>query len=321
MVSNNESNESLDTVQSLLKTQVNLEKSIAAYEENIKGLDQTANNLVEKKHYDTAVIKQRQDEVLEKWKKLKGLASAKSEKLGESKLLFQFLRDADEVSKQLNFYSELLSSFKYYVQFFYTELCSLYSCCYVYVFIQMESWINEKLQTAAEASYREASNLQLKLQKHQTFEAEAIAHRGQLDTVIKDGDSLLKAFPSHRDTVEKRRKDLTDLWTLLEDLSTNKAQRLKEAIQKQTFDRNVTELETWMDEVDTALSSKEFGRDLRSVRNLIKKHEHMEEDILNHEERVNEILHQAEAFEEAGHFQKDEIGERATDVAERFGHN
>lgn len=181
----------------------------------------------------------------------------------------------------------------------------------------MESWINEKLQTAAEASYREASNLQIKLQKHETFEAEITANKGQLDNIIKDGDALLKTFPGHREIVEKRRKDLTDLWKLLQDLSANKALRLKEAIQKQTFDRNVTELETWMDEISGSLSSKEFGRDLRSAGNLMKKHQQMEEDILNHEDRVNEILEQATAFEEAGHFQKEEITERAADVAER----
>lgn len=179
----------------------------------------------------------------------------------------------------------------------------------------MESWINEKLQTAAEASYREASNLQLKLQKHETFQAEITAHKGQLDSVIKDGDLLLN---THRDTVEKRQKDLIDLWKLLEDLSANKAQRLKEAIQKQTFDRNVTELDTWMDEIYGGLSSKDYGRDLRSVGNLIKKHRLTEEDILSHEDRVNEILDQASAFQEADHFQKEEIAERASDVAERF---
>lgn len=182
----------------------------------------------------------------------------------------------------------------------------------------MESWINEKLQIAAEASYREASNLQVKLQKHETFEAEITANKGQLDNILKQGDSLLKTFPAHRETVEKRRKDLIDLWKLLKDLSANKALRLKEAIQKQTFDRNVTELETWVDEISGSLSSKEFGRDLRSAGNLMKKHQQMEEDILNHEERVNEILEQATAFEEADHFEKEEITERAADVAERL---
>lgn len=187
-----------------------------------------------------------------------------------------------------------------------------------FLFYQLESWINEKLQTAAEASYREAKHLNLKLQKHQTFEAEVSANRGQLESVIKDGKSLINTSPTHGETVEKRLKDLSDLWTLLEDLSANKAKRLKEAIQKQTFERNVTELETWIDEIEYALSLKEYGKDLRSVKNLIKKHDMVEEDIMNHEDRVRDLLQQAEESEEAGHFQKEEIGERAADVAERF---
>lgn len=94
----NDSNDNLDTVQSLLKTQVNFEKSIAAYEKNINALNQSANTLIDKKNYETDIIERRQHEVLEKWEKLKSLLASKSEKLGESKLLFQFLRDADEVN-------------------------------------------------------------------------------------------------------------------------------------------------------------------------------------------------------------------------------
>lgn len=94
----NESKDSLDTVETLLKNQVNFEKSIAAYEDNIKALENSAKRLIEKKHYDSDIIESRRDEVLQKWAKLKRLVSEKSEQLGESKLLFQFLRDAKEVS-------------------------------------------------------------------------------------------------------------------------------------------------------------------------------------------------------------------------------
>lgn len=81
---------------------MNFEKSIAAYEKNIDALNQSATDLIESNHYEADIIKRRQIEVLEKWRKLKGSAAAKSEKLGESKLLFQFLRDADEVKNKFD---------------------------------------------------------------------------------------------------------------------------------------------------------------------------------------------------------------------------
>lgn len=178
--------------------------------------------------------------------------------------------------------------------------------------------MNEKLQSASEASYREASNLQQKLQKHQTFEAELSANKGQLDAVLDEGRTLLGTASGPNETVTTRIKGLEDLWHLLTEMSGNKGQRLKEAIQKQTFERNVGDLETWIHEVESSLASKDYGKDVRSVTNLLKKHQLVESHATAHEERVTEILGQAEEFVEADHFQKDEIAERARAIVDRF---
>lgn len=177
--------------------------------------------------------------------------------------------------------------------------------------------MNEKLQTASEASYRETSNLLQKQQKHQTFEAELAANKGQLDNVLRAGQALSESTPQSRETVETRLKDVKELWKLLGDMSSSKGQRLKEAIQRQTFEKNVGDLETWIYEVENTLASKDFGKDVKSANNLIKKHQLLEADITSREERVNDILSQAIEFVEADHFEKDEIEDRAKAVAER----
>lgn len=48
---------------------------------------------------------------------------------------------------------------------------------------QAEGWISEKVQTASDESYRDPTNLQSKLQKHQAFEAELSANKGRVDSV------------------------------------------------------------------------------------------------------------------------------------------
>ena len=116
--------------------------------------------------------------------------------------------------------------------------------------------MNEKLQTASEASYRETSNLVQKQQKHQTFEAELTANKGQLDNVLSTGQALVNSTPRSRETVEAKLKDLNELWKFLADMSSNKGQRLKEAIQRQTFEKNVGDLESWITENENSLASK-----------------------------------------------------------------
>lgn len=116
--------------------------------------------------------------------------------------------------------------------------------------------MKDKLQTASEASYRETSNLLQKQQKHQTFEAELAANKGQLDHVLRAGQTLLTSTPRSRETVEARLKDVEELWKFLGDMSNNKGQRLKEAIQRQSFEKNVGDLESWINEIETTLASK-----------------------------------------------------------------
>ena len=51
--------------------------------------------------------------------------------------------------------------------------------------MQAEGWISEKLTVATDESYRDPTNLQSKLQKHQAFEAELSANKGRVDSVTE----------------------------------------------------------------------------------------------------------------------------------------
>ena len=74
--------------------------------------------------------------VLKRYVEFKDAARIKREKLEDSRRYQYFRRDADE----------------------------------------LESWIYEKLQVASDESFKDATNLQAKIQKHQAFEAEVAAN-------------------------------------------------------------------------------------------------------------------------------------------------
>ena len=54
-----------------------------------------------------------------------------------------------------------------------------------YVHQQAAAWIAEKMTVASDESYRDPTNLQGKLQKHQAFEAELTANTERVDAVEK----------------------------------------------------------------------------------------------------------------------------------------
>lgn len=96
-------------------------------------------------------IQERRDTVLGKYVLFKADAKDKRNKLEDSKRFQYFKRDADE----------------------------------------LESWIYEKLQIASEECYKETSNLQGKIQKHQAFEAEVTAHAEAIETLDKNGFEMI----------------------------------------------------------------------------------------------------------------------------------
>lgn len=55
--------------------------------------------------------------------------------------------------------------------------------------------------------------------------------------------------------------------------SEDKGQKLREAWECEQFKRAVEDVEAWIVEMETQLSSEDIGRDLISVNNLLKRHE------------------------------------------------
>lgn len=85
--------------------------------------------------------------MLARWSKLKTSLVVWRNKLGQSKSLQQFKREADEA----------------------------------------EAWMLEKMQVACDESYKDPTNLPGKLQKHQAFEAEVVANRERMFSTMTMG--------------------------------------------------------------------------------------------------------------------------------------
>ena len=78
--------------------------------------------------------------------------------------------------------------------------------------------------------------------------------------------------------------------------SSEKSLKLKEASKQQTFNAGVKDIEFWLGLVENQLQNEEYGRDLASVQNLLKKHQLIEADVVAHEEPIKELNGTATQF-------------------------
>lgn len=109
-------------------------------------------------------IQERREQVLNRYGEFRSETRAKREKLEDSRRFQYFKRDADE----------------------------------------LESWINEKLQAASDESYKDSTNLQAKIQKHQAFEAEVAAHSNAIVVLDNTGQEMIKQNHFASSTIKKR---------------------------------------------------------------------------------------------------------------------
>ena len=134
---------SLSSVDELIKKHEAFALTLEAQEEKIDTLEQLAQALLAQEHYASDQIRGRCQGVLDRRDKVKQAAIQRNNKLHDSKNYQQFLRNTREVF----------------------------------------AWISEKMQIATDESYRDPTNLQGKLQKHLAFEAELTTNKRRLEGV------------------------------------------------------------------------------------------------------------------------------------------
>ena len=269
-----------DNVESLIKKHEDFDRAISGQQEKIQALQLFADQLIGGEHYDSGAISDKRDQVLDRWAQLKDALIDNRSKLGEAQTLQQFSRDADE----------------------------------------MENWLQEKLQIASDESYKDPSNIQSKHQKHQAFEAELAANADRLQSLLGVGQALIdqRQCAGSEDAVQARLESLASQWETLVGKSTEKSDKLKEASRQQTYNAGVKDMEFWLGEVEQMLASEEYGKDLASVQNLLKKHQLLEADVAAHEDRIKDLNSQADQFIEGGVWDAESLEVRKRTINERY---
>lgn len=237
-----------------------------------------ADKILAQEPYETSMIETRLNDINKRMRRLKIQSNIRRKKLDESLQFQQFLRNLYEVQR----------------------------------------WLSQKIQIASDESYREPSNLQSKIQKHIAFDAELQANTIRISAVINEGESLIDAKHFASNEIQQNLELLESEWQKLQEASRNKKIRLSQAYDALLFIRSIDEFNTWMDEVETHLSSEDYGKDLSSVNHLIKKHQVLEADISHHAEMVEQITEQDQRFFNSDHFLRDDLHEKAMNIIKRY---
>ncbi|XP_069494913.1 spectrin beta chain, non-erythrocytic 5 isoform X2 [Ambystoma mexicanum] len=277
-LANEDLGDSLASVESLQRKHEQFEKALEAQMDKINVMETFAFQLRRNEHYDSENIASKCQTVLDRKKKLLENAEARRRRLEESRSLQKFLRHSYEVA----------------------------------------TWMNEKNSIALDESWRDPSNLQTKLQKHQSLEAEILANRNGLDSLQMEGENMLEAGHYAPEAVNSRLLDIRELWNELQGNCGKKKSRLQDAYKAVAFQRSIEEVEKWLEHVESSLATADNGKDLSTLNALLKKHTDLEEEIGSYEDRLDALVDKESEFRREKHFLSDEIQDRADTTVQRY---
>uniref|UniRef100_A0A8C8A744 Spectrin beta chain n=1 Tax=Oryzias sinensis TaxID=183150 RepID=A0A8C8A744_9TELE len=278
----------LHDVLDLLQKHNLVEADISAQAERIKGVQAAAKPFSSYeqayKPCEPGLVGEKVERLGQAYEELGQLASARRERLEDSRRLWQFLWDLGEEA----------------------------------------AWIREQEQILASGDCgRDLTSALHLLSKHEAFRDEMAARFMPLNNSIAAGEALINEGHFGASEVTERIQDIRAQWAHLEEVSVyyvcyiyqNKTfinfyefspkttklreQSLKEAVALHQFQTDANDMEAWIMETLRQLSSQELGHDEFSTQTLARKQREIDEEIQSHRPLINTLHEQAQALPQA----------------------
>ena len=93
---------------------------------------------------------------------------------------------------------------------------------------------------------------------------------------------------------------------------------MRQACDQKSLNHTLEDAHHKLDEMERALASNDLGNDLRGVKQLIQKHQLLEQEMTLYNQRIQHIVKQGEAMAKAGHFDSGRILKNVKDFTRRL---
>lgn len=261
----------LTSVQHLIKQHQLIEADIKAHEDRIKDMNNLADSLIQSGQFDSDSVQGKRQSINERYERLANLAKYRRNRLNEASTLHQFFRDM----------------------------------------VDEESWIKEKKLLVGSDDYgRDLAGVQNLRKKHKRLEADLAGHGPAIKAVQDAGQRLMVESSVGAPEIEQRLQNLEQNWLELQNMSSQRSQKLAESEEYQRFLSRVDEEEAWIREKQQSLSVPDPSDTMAAVQGLLKKQDVMEVEFSNHRDRVQELNTEGAKLIEKGNHHRDGIQDR-----------
>ncbi|XP_003379113.1 putative spectrin repeat-containing domain protein [Trichinella spiralis] len=281
---NSEIPATVEGVTALTRKHDTFEKKLNALEDRVINLKTDVAQLVERKNVEAQNMQYVYSTLEKRWRHLLQMSDQRRAALKDAMMFANFKSDIAEVRSMI-----CCQFVRFKITLFF-----------VLVVLQVESWINDRLQTlnANESSVKNVS-LQEKvklLQKHQTVEAELAFHQPRIEQIYHTANILLKQGHANRDEVKSCKESIQRKWGALESACQEQSLALEEARDILNFEQLIDNVTAWIRATELMVQAQDMGNDYEHCESLLKKmvdaesEANVDEDTLKRIKSIGEKL-------------------------------
>ncbi|CAG2161762.1 unnamed protein product, partial [Oppiella nova] len=244
-----------DPIEKLRKKFENFITELSANRSRLEEIDRLADEFTcgRAQHYSSA-IKQRQNQIHKKWEKLNRMMTELGKNVEGLTTVDMFNNTCDETAE----------------------------------------WMLEKLDKIDVGGDfgKDLKTVQALHRRHDNIERELAAVEEKFNKVNLLAESVKNSYPTERNNVTIRQKELADIWERVKDKANERRAKLDESLGLQVLKNSANDLLNWIRrDVKQSLNNDDINlaKDVATVEHLIEKHEDLGKEISAHNDEFNDL--------------------------------
>uniref|UniRef100_A0A3Q3JEN0 Spectrin beta chain n=1 Tax=Monopterus albus TaxID=43700 RepID=A0A3Q3JEN0_MONAL len=153
-----------------------------------------------------------------------------------------------------------------------------------------QAWLNENQRLVSQDNFGyDLPAVEAAMKKHEAIEADIASYKDRIGVVVELAAEMeVEGYYDIR-RILARKENILGQWSLLKELVAGRRTRLEKNLALQKTFQDMVYMIDWMEDIQVQLLSKDFGKHLLEVDDLLQKHSLQEADIAVQAERVETL--------------------------------
>ncbi|KAE8294957.1 Spectrin beta chain, non-erythrocytic 4 Beta-IV spectrin Spectrin, non-erythroid beta chain 3 [Larimichthys crocea] len=170
------------------------------------------------------------------------------------------------------------------------EKLELLAQCFDHKTTMRQAWLNENQRLVSQDNFGyDLPAVEAAMKKHEAIEADIASYEERIGVVVELASEMESEGYYDIRRILARKENILGQWSLLKELVAGRRTRLEKNLALQKTFQDMVYMIDWMEDTQVQLLSKDFGKHLLEVDDLLQKHSLQEADITVQAERVETL--------------------------------